>query len=93
MTSSNEVFFPKAEDYTNWKADVTTYADKKKEFQGKPEPTRFVTQKQIKSNETEYNPITQLYNDSNIETLAKKNENDNFISTLAKNKDNALRYE
>jgi hypothetical protein len=25
MTSSNEVFFPKSEDYSGWKEDVQTY--------------------------------------------------------------------
>ena len=58
MTSSNEVFFPRVEDYTNWRSEVTTYAQQKKEFQGKAEPTKVVTEKEIKASETIYNPIT-----------------------------------
>ena len=93
MTSSNEVFFPKGEDYSTWKSDVNKYTYQKRDFVGKPQPTNFVTQKEIKMNESLYNPITQKYNDNSSEVVARKNEQDNFIHTLAKNKDNALRYE
>ena len=58
MTSSNEVFFPRGEDYTNWKSDVSNYTYQKRDFVVKPEPTKVVTQKEIKANETQYNPIT-----------------------------------
>ena len=58
MTSSNEVFFPKTEDYSNWKSDVNNYTYQKRDFVAKPEPPKVVTQKEIKKNETLYNPIT-----------------------------------
>ena len=57
-TSSNEVFFPQENDYNNWKTDVSDYTKTKKEFQGKPEPTKFVSEKDYKTAETKYNPIT-----------------------------------
>jgi len=52
-----------------------------------------VTNEHIKAQETKYNPITQVYNDREIETAARKAEHANFIDVLAKNKDRALRYE
>ena len=58
MTSSNEVFFPRGEDYNNWKQEVNTYSQVKKEFQGKPDPTDRVLVNKIKATETLYNPIT-----------------------------------
>lgn len=93
MTASNEVFFPKSDDYNSWKNELGTYQKTKKEFQGKPDPPHYVTEKAYKLVETQYNPITQKYTNENVETAARKAEYDNFINTLAKNKDTALRYE
>jgi len=52
-----------------------------------------VKEREYKKTETQYNPITQQYTNQQVETAAKKSENENFINTLAKNKDTALRYE
>lgn len=93
QTYSNEVFFPRENDYHSWKRDISDYAKTKKEFQGKPEAPSYFKEKEYKQIETQYNPITQKYTNSNSETLARKTEQDNFINTLAKNKDTALRYE
>ena len=93
MTGSNEVFFPGQNDYSNWKKDVSNYTQTKKEFQGKAEPPVYFKEKEYKQIESQYNPITQKYNNSNSETLARTSEHENFINTLAKNKDTALRYE
>lgn len=38
--------------------------------------------------ETQYNPITQTYNDRNIESSAKKFEQERLVEVLAKNKVN-----
>lgn len=93
MTASNEVFFPKGEDYNNWKQDVNSYIQTKKEFQGVAEPYVKNDHVKIKKIESFYNPITQKYNDPVYEKQARQNEYDSFVTTLAKNKDNALRYE
>lgn len=61
MTSSNEVFFPRNDDYSTWKQDMDQYQRTRKEFQGKPEPPKFVTEREYKKVETQYNPITQKY--------------------------------
>lgn len=63
QTFSNEVFFPNQTDYSNWKQDITTYAQTKKEFQGKAEPPKYFTETEYKKIECQYNPITQKYND------------------------------
>lgn len=61
MTSSNEVFFPRENDYSSWKVELDTYQKTKKDFQGKAEPPKYVTEKGYKKVETQYNPITQKY--------------------------------
>jgi hypothetical protein len=93
QTSSNEVFFPDANNYNSWKQDVNQYISSKTNFQGKPDPYRKVTHREVKAVETLYNPITQVYKNAETETRARHAEQDNFIQTLAKNKDRALRYE
>jgi hypothetical protein len=87
------VFFPVSNDYNNWKNDVSKYTHEKKEFQGKADPYVKVTNAAYKAFETQYNPVTQTYQDKKFEQESRKAEHDNFIHTLAKNKDNALRYE
>lgn len=62
-TASNEVFFPKDNDYQNWCKDVGNYIQTKTEFQGKAEPYVKVDYKSVKARETRYNPITQVYAD------------------------------
>ena len=93
MTASNEVFFPRNNDYDNWKSDVADYQMKRTNFQGVPEKVNHVKEHTMKKIETEYNPILQKYNDNNQENNARVNEQENFIKTLAANKDRALRYE
>jgi hypothetical protein len=58
QTASNEVFFPQAADYGNWKNEVKTYIDTKTNFQGRADPYVKVTNEFIKAQETKYNPIT-----------------------------------
>jgi hypothetical protein len=60
-TASNEVFFPRQNDYNDWKSGVSTYVKEKTEFQGKPIYHQQVTNKTMKARETTYNPITQCY--------------------------------
>ena len=93
QTASNEVFFPRDQDYNTWCKDVTDYIVKKTEFQGKADPYKKVDHKSIQERQTRYNPITQVYTDTNRETVARRHEQEQFINQLAKNKDRALRYE
>ena len=58
-TASNEVFFPRQNDYNDWKNGVSTYVQEKTNFQGVPNPHKQVTNKTMKTMETSYNPITQ----------------------------------
>ena len=64
QTASNEVFFPKDNDYNSWKQDVSSYIQTKTNFQGKADPYVKVTNAFIKAQETKYNPITQVYKDN-----------------------------
>ena len=93
QTKSNEVFFPKEQEYSSWRADVSKYINEKTEFQGVPPPYVKITNKAVKAQETRYNPITQVYTDATVEKDARKIEQEQFINVLAKNKDRALRYE
>ena len=93
QTSSNEVFFPRDNEYTTWRSDVSKYINQKTEFQGVPPPYVKVTNKAVKAQETRYNPITQVYTNVEVERGARKLEQEQFINVLAKNKDRALRYE
>jgi hypothetical protein len=52
------VFFPRDNDYNEWKNSISNYAKEKKEFQGKAEAYKKVTFKEMKLNETKYNPVT-----------------------------------
>lgn len=63
QTASNEVFFPKDNDYQAWRNDMGNYTQTKSEFQGKAEPYVKVDYKSVKARETRYNPITQVYAD------------------------------
>ena len=52
---------------TAWKKDMNDYLDKKRNFQGVPEPYKKVTTKFIKEQDVIYNPITQTYNNRDTE--------------------------
>lgn len=58
QTASNEVFFPRNDDYSNWKSDVHNYIETKTNFQGEAPKYKKVTNKEYKARETKYNPIT-----------------------------------
>lgn len=74
QTSSNEVFFPRGDDYDAWRREVGDYITKKTEFQGKADPYMKVSNKMVKEMETRYNPITQVYTDKAREEQARKTE-------------------
>lgn len=79
--------------YAEWARDVNAYTEAKKNFQGKAEPYRKVTNEWVKKQEVQYNPITQTFTDAARENQVKKIEQTNQIEVLAKNKDRSLRYE
>ena len=58
QTASNEVFFPRDQEYNQWKNQVSNYLETKNNFQGKADPYIKVTNAAIKAQETRYNPIT-----------------------------------
>ena len=76
QTASNEVFFPRDNDYNSWKAEVSDYIVKKKEFQGTAqlEPYVKVDHKSVQERQTRYNPITQVYTNKDRETNSRKDE-------------------
>jgi len=49
QTASNEVFFPREDDYGAWKNEVKNYIDSKTNFQGKADPYVKVTNQFIKA--------------------------------------------
>lgn len=49
QTASNEVFFPREDDYGAWKNEVKNYIDSKTNFQGKVDPYVKVTNQFIKA--------------------------------------------
>jgi hypothetical protein len=49
QTASNEVFFPRDDDYHKWKADISNYIQTKTNFQGKADPYVKVTNQFIKA--------------------------------------------
>jgi hypothetical protein len=70
-----------------WKKTIMDYDKGKKalEWTMNP-PVKHVTQKEIKSLDTRYNPILQRYNNNEIESRMRRTENDNVLTTLAQNK-------
>lgn len=60
--------------YDDWKHDVTTYHDTKKNFQGRAEPYKKVTTEFVKNQEVQYNPITQTFTDPTRESQVKQVE-------------------
>ena len=79
--------------YNEWKRNITSYDETKKNFQGQAEPYRKVTSEFVKRQEVQYNPITQTFTDPQRESQIKQVEQQNSVEVLAKNKDRALRYE
>jgi len=55
-----------------WKRDMEDYLDKKRNFQGVPVPNKKVTHKFIKEQDALYNPITQVYNNKETESMVKR---------------------
>ena len=49
--------------YNDWKRDIVSYHEAKKNFQGQAEPYKKVTSGFIKRLEVQYNPITQTFSD------------------------------
>ena len=72
--------------YNRWKKDMDEYTKSKKEFVGKPDPYKKVTNEFIKKQDVLYNPITQTYTNKDQESRVREMENQNMVEVLAKNK-------
>eukprot|EP00347_Sterkiella_histriomuscorum_P023036 403336202 len=79
--------------YDNWRNELTTYEQQRTQDKGFAEPYVKRTHKDYKARETVYNPITQKFNDQNIENQVQRIEKNNVVEVIASNKDRALRYE
>ena len=60
--------------YSEWKRNITSYDETKKNFQGQAEPYRKVTSEFVKRQEVQYNPITQTFTDPQRESQIKQVE-------------------
>lgn len=71
----------------DWKKNMTQYDEQKKKLPwDRPQPVSYVTEREKKAIDVQYDPILQKYKDKTREALTKEIEHNDFIHTLAKNK-------
>lgn len=70
-----------------WKKNLAQYKETKTKLPWTTAPpVSYVTEKEKKQIDSQYNPVLQTYNNPAIEAHVKEIEHKNFIQTLAKNK-------
>ena len=77
-----------------WANSLNKYQDSKKKLEwGFNERPEFVTNKIIKARDVVFNPVTQSYNDKELDVKLRGQDKKNLKDTISKNYDRSLRYE
>lgn len=77
-----------------WANSLNKYQESKKKLEwGFNERPEFITNKLIKARDVVFNPVTQSYNDKQLDQKLKEQDKQNIKDIISKNYDRSLRYE
>ena len=78
----------------DWANSLNKYQECKKKLEwGFNERPEFITNKIIKARDVVFNPVTQSYNDKNLDAKLRNQDKKNTNEIISKNYDRSLRYE
>lgn len=78
----------------DWANSLNKYQESKKKLEwGFNEPPELITNKIIKARDVVFNPVTQSYNDKELDVRLKDQDKKNMKDIISKNYDRSLRYE
>lgn len=77
----------------NWGQSIRDYSNKYNILSFNQQPVTHITHQMISKSDREYNPILQVYSNSNKENNLRNQEKNDLINTIVRNQDKALKTE